>query len=225
MTLEPVQESTRSNSTMLKQFWNAMRLAVQQGRTHHFTLHVDSTLVANFSTCVAGWSGTNCEVNVDDCVNMPCKNGGTCVDGLNSYSCSCGCEWSGPTCETKRSVCAELAPCLNSAECVTDSTSFHCQCAPGFFGPTCALQSLGASGLQVVLLGLTKYMEVMMWQFQCEWINDEGILMDMKNEAYRAAILCSNTNMVKNLSDKSGWVLKLEKDEAEWYMFLVLELW
>ena len=31
-------------------------------------------------------------VNEDDCASSPCKNGGTCIDALNSYICLC------PTC-------------------------------------------------------------------------------------------------------------------------------
>ena len=31
----------------------------------------------------------NCEENVNDCLNNPCQNGGTCEDGLNKYTCNC----------------------------------------------------------------------------------------------------------------------------------------
>ena len=30
-------------------------------------------------TCHAGWSGTNCDINIDDCLSQPCNNGGTCI--------------------------------------------------------------------------------------------------------------------------------------------------
>ena len=38
---------------------------------------------------VSGFTGENCEVNIDDCVNNVCQNGGTCVDGVNTYTCTC----------------------------------------------------------------------------------------------------------------------------------------
>ena len=27
--------------------------------------------------------------DIDDCKNKPCKNGGQCEDGINSFSCHC----------------------------------------------------------------------------------------------------------------------------------------
>ncbi|KAI8486344.1 hypothetical protein Bbelb_358430 [Branchiostoma belcheri] len=39
--------------------------------------------------------------DTDDCQSNPCQNGGTCVDGLDSYSCNCTNSFSGDTCEEK----------------------------------------------------------------------------------------------------------------------------
>lgn len=44
---------------------------------------------------VLGFEGQNCEVNVDDCPGNRCLNGGTCVDGVNTYNCQCPPEWTG----------------------------------------------------------------------------------------------------------------------------------
>lgn len=30
-------------------------------------------------TCVAGYTGTNCQTNINDCSPNPCHNGGTCI--------------------------------------------------------------------------------------------------------------------------------------------------
>ena len=38
--------------------------------------------------------------DIDDCVNHTCANGGSCVDGTNSYSCSCARGYTGNRCET-----------------------------------------------------------------------------------------------------------------------------
>ncbi len=40
-------------------------------------------------TCKPGYTGQYCERNVDECLSSPCKNGGICVDGINSYTCRC----------------------------------------------------------------------------------------------------------------------------------------
>lgn len=42
-----------------------------------------------------GFNGTNCENNIDDCPGHQCANGGTCMDGVNTYNCQCPPEWTG----------------------------------------------------------------------------------------------------------------------------------
>ena len=39
--------------------------------------------------CADGFTGVNCETNVDDCEQVICLNNGTCQDGINSYTCNC----------------------------------------------------------------------------------------------------------------------------------------
>ena len=39
--------------------------------------------------------------DIDDCNNSPCQNGGTCVDGVDEYTCSCeGTGFTGENCQT-----------------------------------------------------------------------------------------------------------------------------
>ena len=38
-------------------------------------------------------------VDTDDCVGVTCQNGGACVDGVNSYTCSCVDGYEGTHCE------------------------------------------------------------------------------------------------------------------------------
>lgn len=45
--------------------------------------------------CHTGFTGQNCEANIDDCPGNNCKNGGACVDGVNTYNCRCPPEWTG----------------------------------------------------------------------------------------------------------------------------------
>ena len=40
--------------------------------------------------------------DIDYCSNVTCKNGGSCVDGLDKYTCSCSAGFSGDYCETGR---------------------------------------------------------------------------------------------------------------------------
>lgn len=47
---------------------------------------------------VSGFTGKNCDSNIDDCPGHECQNGGTCVDGVNTYNCQCNPEFTGLEC-------------------------------------------------------------------------------------------------------------------------------
>ena len=34
-------------------------------------------------------AGIFCETDINECALSPCKNGGSCTDGLNEYTCDC----------------------------------------------------------------------------------------------------------------------------------------
>ena len=38
--------------------------------------------------CAVGYTGSTCE-DIDDCVSVTCRNNSMCVDGVNSYVCTC----------------------------------------------------------------------------------------------------------------------------------------
>ena len=38
--------------------------------------------------CVVGYRGMNCEIDIDDCLEQPCRHG-VCEDLLNQYYCNC----------------------------------------------------------------------------------------------------------------------------------------
>ena len=38
--------------------------------------------------------------DIDDCSPDPCLNGGTCRDGVNSFTCTCALGYNGITCST-----------------------------------------------------------------------------------------------------------------------------
>ena len=41
----------------------------------------------HFCRCQAGYTGSYCEEQVDECSPNPCQNGATCTDYLGGYSC------------------------------------------------------------------------------------------------------------------------------------------
>lgn len=36
-----------------------------------------------------GWTGPSCLTSTDECSSNPCYNNATCIDGHNSYACTC----------------------------------------------------------------------------------------------------------------------------------------
>ena len=41
----------------------------------------------------------DCIIDIDDCASTPCKNGGTCIDGVDAYTCDCVPGFKGTNCE------------------------------------------------------------------------------------------------------------------------------
>lgn len=37
--------------------------------------------------------------DTNECASDPCGNGGTCIDGVNRYNCSCANGYGGPQCD------------------------------------------------------------------------------------------------------------------------------
>lgn len=86
--------------------------------------------------CQAGFTGANCQVNIDDCASNPCQNAGTCQDGVNDYTCSCTLGYTGKNCTVRSDACG-ARPCQNGGTCFTHFTGPVCQCPKGFMGPSC----------------------------------------------------------------------------------------
>nr|XP_023657699.1 sushi, nidogen and EGF-like domain-containing protein 1 isoform X2 [Paramormyrops kingsleyae] len=87
-------------------------------------------------SCLAGFTGRTCHIDVDECASHPCQNGGLCKDQTNSYTCMCGPGYKGQLCEIDIDECQER-PCQNKAQCVQGVGNFTCLCAAGFIGPLC----------------------------------------------------------------------------------------
>ena len=54
--------------------------------------------------CLDGYTGINCQTNIDDCVNHNCQNHVHCRDGVASYECVCLEGFTGEFCETRRGM-------------------------------------------------------------------------------------------------------------------------
>ncbi|PFX18968.1 Neurogenic locus Notch protein [Stylophora pistillata] len=101
---------------------------------------IQKTNTITCDPCPTGYfgDGKNCK-DVDDCINVTCKNGGSCIDGINNYTCSCQSGYTGDWCETDIDDCVS-ARCDNDATCVDGVNQFSCVCQKGFSGRLCDIE-------------------------------------------------------------------------------------
>nr|XP_026693424.1 uncharacterized protein LOC100183806 [Ciona intestinalis] len=92
------------------------------------------------------WGGTHdnyykknwiCMKDIDDCASTPCLNGGTCTDGVSSFTCACVNGYTGADCSTNIDDCAST-PCANGGTCTDGVASFTCACVNGYTGADCS---------------------------------------------------------------------------------------
>ncbi|NXU56730.1 SNED1 protein, partial [Turnix velox] len=87
-------------------------------------------------SCLAGFTGKRCHVDVDECLSHPCQNGATCLNGAGSFSCRCLQGFRGANCETEESPC-ESKVCQNGGMCQAVNRTATCLCQPGYTGVEC----------------------------------------------------------------------------------------
>ena len=48
-----------------------------------------------YCECDPGWTGHNCDNDINECHSNPCRNSGTCVDTINGFYCECAAGFTG----------------------------------------------------------------------------------------------------------------------------------
>lgn len=88
----------------------------------------------NTCVCVPGYTGANCETDINECDPNPCSNGAACSQPfINMYSCLCPPGFTGQNCDLKPQIC-DTRPCLNGGQCQPVGDSFVCNCLAGTTG-------------------------------------------------------------------------------------------
>ncbi|XP_053372837.1 uncharacterized protein LOC123559410 [Mercenaria mercenaria] len=87
--------------------------------------------------CKPGYTGLNCDTNINECDSNPCKNGATCVDGINNYTCTCPAGFEGRNCNQNIDDCTPN-PCLYGGNCTDGVNTYTCHCAAGYDGRNCS---------------------------------------------------------------------------------------
>ena len=81
-------------------------------------------------------SGVTC-TEVDECASTPCRNGATCSDRLEAYTCLCASGFRGDVCENDVDECAS-EPCAHGSTCTQPAAAAYvCDCVSGWAGDNC----------------------------------------------------------------------------------------
>lgn len=170
-----------------------------------------------------GFSGLNCEVNVDDCPGHKCMNGGICVDGVNTYNCQCPPEWTGiwlsmpsKTCVhwiwdlfmslpcvfvLSGQYCAEdvneclMQPnaCHNGGTCFNTNGGHTCVCVNGWTGNDCS-ENIDDCATAVCFNGATCHDRVASFFCECP-VGKTGM------------VICTHTSILPIISQFLFWTI------------------
>ncbi|XP_048578369.1 neurogenic locus notch homolog protein 1-like [Nematostella vectensis] len=104
--------------------------------------------------CCPGWKQFNisCPIEHNDCESCPCKNGGSCTDRFNDYTCKCQPGYTGKNCEIDIDECAGN-PCKNKGKCIDHVNNYTCRCQAGVSGRNC--EKVPTSCASIRALGFT----------------------------------------------------------------------
>lgn len=96
----------------------------------------------HYCHCQAGYTGSYCEDEVDECSPNPCQNGATCTDYLGGFSCKCVAGYHGSNCSEEINECLSQ-PCQNGGTCIDLTNTYKCSCPRGTQGKCGDLGGMG----------------------------------------------------------------------------------
>ena len=88
---------------------------------HGMCLSHSPTIGSYQCHCHPGWTGTHCEIDINECESDPCSPGSTCVDLVGKFYCECPNDHFGVLCQVRPEACASR-PCFNGGTCFQEDS-------------------------------------------------------------------------------------------------------
>lgn len=105
----------------------------------HGTCQMNATTSPYYTClCEPGYSGSVCQVDIDECASSPCLHGGTCTDLVNGFNCTCPVGYTGATCAQDVDECLFNTTCARGT-CINSVGNYTCVCPDGWTGRDCSL--------------------------------------------------------------------------------------
>ncbi|KAL3877080.1 hypothetical protein ACJMK2_034835 [Sinanodonta woodiana] len=99
-----------------------------------------SQTIGYHCNCPVGYTGLNCQTNINDCTNTSCLNGGVCIDGVNTFTCNCTSAYQGQNCQNIINYCSTgRCNSTNTRTCIAVENSYVCECFSGYEGQYCEI--------------------------------------------------------------------------------------
>ncbi|XP_078697437.1 uncharacterized protein LOC144925333 [Branchiostoma floridae x Branchiostoma belcheri] len=83
--------------------------------------------------CHNGWTGNNCQIDIDACAKNTCQYSQCDVGG----KCTCK-RWTGPNCQRDLFACSKIRPCQHG-DCEDTYGGYKCTCFAGWTGENCQI--------------------------------------------------------------------------------------
>lgn len=100
--------------------------------------HYDCNDITGERMCHPGWTGSYCNVEINECASDPCQFNAACTDLLADYRCDCPAGTQGKNCDDINECSS--GPCEHGGTCENKLNHYLCHCPREYSGINCEFE-------------------------------------------------------------------------------------